>query len=375
MLAVDASSLFIGISRSPFALRRPLGAFSFFIIEDLPGIINGADEQAKQKAILVLDELSILAHGALEKLTPADLSVARLDIMMAQAAVYYMGLVPGVRLKELAAYTGKKTNRPACLTYEDIILSNPPSDLRVFSTGKTASAEADFYLGHRLIEDEMQRILTALESILKPAAMVNGTLKLHQEKQAESALLGFSQVVELMRGFYQKLKAEDFIAFRGFFASRPDPQEPSLIHPGPSGLYSATMPCLDVLVDGASLPTRFYEEVRSRKDYYPLKDYQRFEQACALAESGQTLAAAAEGHPSEGFRQAVATLRHRLGQFRGAHLQAVKKHLPEVLAGQASGTGGGSADMLKSRLGMHARPSRCPVARLMGIFKGGRSPH
>ncbi len=152
---------------------RPLGALSDYVVERFPADLIRfkafCDERrGRPTRALGIDILQVrkdeLTMG-IEKLIVANpikfqesqLGVARLDLMMLEAGLRAHGLECGLSLGFLIKCLSDKTRQQPILSYQDVILNNPPSDMRTFTNGACGKQEADFYRGHQMIESCLWR--------------------------------------------------------------------------------------------------------------------------------------------------------------------------------------------------------------------------
>lgn len=210
------------------------------------------------------------------------------------------------RLRETARVLGAA----ATMTYEDLIFTYPPEDaIYVLSpNSEIAKHEAIFYLGHRAIEESLGRVIIALEqseftsvaSELQVAAKRFGTLT-------------------------KELDQEAFAAFRPYFTGLNG-------YPGPSGLFTAAIPTIDLLTHGGKNIT---DEERERlfadidRGLYPSHQTTTLK---GLLEAANPKVAM----PSELVEKTGVLL----DRFRKVHTGSVRKFVPHALDAYAEGSGG-----------------------------------
>ncbi|TAH36146.1 MAG: hypothetical protein EYC62_03345 [Alphaproteobacteria bacterium] len=165
---IDATGLFAGAVKSaPIAKIRPLGPLSDFVVEELPNRLSairfaqsksaqqtgpfGLGQQGDSTEKLAADIEGLIA-GKQFHVPHAKTNLARLDLMMLEAGLRAIGTVPGAGLQTLIDDASRETGQQPILSYQDIIIDNPPGDLRTFTTGVIGKQEADFYRGHQMIE-------------------------------------------------------------------------------------------------------------------------------------------------------------------------------------------------------------------------------
>lgn len=198
----------------------------------------------------------------------------------------------------------------ATMTYEDLIFVNPvkTGPYVISPDSGVAEQEAVFYTSHRAIEDTLADGLAALQ--LGQFSVVTETLK--------GAIKSFGSM-------YRKLDPEAFNAFRPYFFGIND-------HPGPSGLFAAVIPIIDLLGHGGSNiaaeeRTRLLSDIEA--GLYPSHQSDMLKELL-LADDPQV------DLPPE-TQQTITTL---LNRFRNVHTKTVEKFVPQALNAGAEGSGG-----------------------------------
>jgi hypothetical protein len=196
------------------------------------------------------------------------------------------------------------------MTYEDVVFANPlESTPYVLSEDPaTAGHEVLFYRTHREIENNLAVTITCLQSGDFETA--------HQQGQAAS---------DNFVGLYRKLDPEAFAAFRPYFRGLNN-------YPGPSGLFTAAIPIIDLLIHGGqNMPSE--ERARllrdTRQGLYP--SHQTELLASLLLSEQPRL------DMPDTDRSAIVGL---LNKFRKIHTGSVRKFVPEALTAGAEGSGG-----------------------------------
>lgn len=163
-----ATTLFTGeVKPAPTAKIRPLGALSDFVVEQFPDRIAairlsqsnagqqtgpfglGRKNDTPEKLAAYVEGLIV---GKMFSVLSEHRHVARLDLMTLDAGLRAIGAAPGMGLQILVDDASRGTGQQPILSYQDIIIDNPPADLRTFTNGVIGKQEADFYLGHQMIE-------------------------------------------------------------------------------------------------------------------------------------------------------------------------------------------------------------------------------
>ncbi len=210
----------------------------------------------------------------------------------------------------------------ATMTYEDLIFINPveTAPYAISPDPGVAEQEALFYVSHKAIEDTLAEAIGALQ--LGESDLVTETL--------QDAIKSFG-------GLYRKLDPAAFEAFRPYFVGING-------HPGPSGLFTAAIPIIDLLGHGGSNIT-YEERARLLRDIetglYPshqsgtLKDL-------LLTDNPQV-------DLSTEAQEVISTM---LNRFRNIHTKSVRKFVPQALNAGAEGSGGvkNVAEYLESKV-------------------------
>lgn len=313
---------------------RPLGEVSNFVVEQLPQELSAIRERSADVRGLVEKCEELLGNvsiGSFDADPDLNLDLALLDLIFLESGIVHSGGVPGERLTRLVDELALKGGRIPALTYEDLVYvyTNPlGQDPRTFTEGATGLSERDFYMGHWRVERELNSCVVRCRGIVK-----NET----PWPEAEEALHEVSQRLEVVADHTKMLgmqmPREHFRAFRQYLNTHP-----LRGFKGPSGVFSATFPTLEILVAGDKLPKEYYEYYAENWQYLPRHERPLFEEARQLASEGRTLGQLVERVPSLG--DAVGAIGISIQKFRGTHYQAVRNQIPEVLNGQAAGTGG-----------------------------------
>jgi hypothetical protein len=210
------------------------------------------------------------------------------------------------KLIELAGSLGAA----ATMTYEDLIFVNPvETNPYVISPDPgVASQEALFYASHKAIEDTLAEGIDALR------------------------LGEFNRVIETLQvaiksfgGMYRKLDPEAFKSFRPYFIGING-------HPGPSGLFTAAVPIIDLLGHGGS---NIAEQERTRL----LNDIETG--LYPSHQSGILKELLLADDPQVDLPQTTQyTINMLLNRFRNVHTKTVEKFVPQALNAGAEGSGG-----------------------------------
>jgi len=169
---------------------------------------------------------------------------------------------------------------------------------------------------------------------------------------------------------FADMQPPDFDKFRIYFASNNKcPFAGKLA--GPSGLYSSTIPTLDLLLSGSHLPDHFPAFLAGHADYYPIAEKPQRSAAQSAAQAGKSvLDVIHQLGDDENLARDYADLQKTLAGFRRAHMQSIVKFIPEVVQSGQSGTGGEGIGLLRARSVMHGEAiSRCPFHQLAASIK------
>lgn len=204
--------------------------------------------------------------------------------------------------------------KPPSMTYEDLVftgvLDNGDAPIRVFSDEPgLAQSEAGFYAAHAGIEDHLYRAVAMLKS--------------NEEQEAVDEIrLAVGEIVQL----HKSLSREDFGMFRPYFVGING-------YPGPSGLYSATIPTIDLLVHGGeNISADQKQEIAQNLDSGLYPDHNGYSDMLRILLNSEN----SEIEISYATKENIT--KHMNG-FRLVHRGSVKKFVPEALKG-ADGTGG-----------------------------------
>jgi hypothetical protein len=199
---------------------------------------------------------------------------------------------------------------PATLTYEDLIFVNPlEAGAYVLSEDPTVAAqEALFYTSHKSIEETLGETIEAIRF-----------------SEFEIATASLQSAGKKFGGLYRQLDPAAFAKFRPYFRGING-------YPGPSGLFTAAMPIIDLLSHGGSNIT---DEERTRliedtdRGLYPSHQSDLL-RSLLVDECPQV------DMPDE-VRTSVKSL---LNIFRKVHIGSVFRFVPEALNAGAEGSGG-----------------------------------
>lgn len=199
---------------------------------------------------------------------------------------------------------------PATMTYEDLIFVNTlETGAYVLSEDPTvAIQEALFYASHKSIEDTLGETIEAIRC-----------------SEFEIAAASLQNAGKKFGGLYRQLDPVAFAEFRPYFRGING-------YPGPSGLFTAAIPIIDLLSHGGS---NIAEDERTRL----IKDTDRG--LYPSHQSGLLRNLLVDECPQVAMPDEVRTVvKSLLNRFRNVHTGSVRRFVPEALDAGAEGSGG-----------------------------------
>ncbi len=158
-VSTPVSDLFTaGEKPAPKNKIRPLGILSDFVVEKFPARIAAGDPHLAQEIENIIGDRQFTIPAT-------QIEIARLDAIMIEAGLRMSGAKPGRKLQKLIGDLSRRTGQRPIISYQDIVLYNPPGDMRTFTGGSTAKQEMDFYIGHQMIESCLWRSHKAAAAI------------------------------------------------------------------------------------------------------------------------------------------------------------------------------------------------------------------
>ena len=142
---------------------RPLGVISDFVVQELPQTLSRirgglpAYHLAHTADLLTRKLLTKTAQEALNH--PHQAELASLDLKMLESGIVHSGATPPAGLETLVNAFSATADQPPALTYEEIVIINPPQDPRLFTQGEIGNSENAFYNGHRKIEGHLDKVI------------------------------------------------------------------------------------------------------------------------------------------------------------------------------------------------------------------------
>jgi hypothetical protein len=196
------------------------------------------------------------------------------------------------------------------MTYEDLIFVNPLENgaYVVSEDAEVAAQEALFYTSHRSIEGVLEETIQAI-----------------QVSEFSIAIASLGDAGRRFGRFHRQLDTVAFEAFRPYFRGING-------YPGPSGLFTAAMPIIDLLSHGGSNIT---DEERKRL----LEDTERG--LYPSHQSGLLKDLLVDETPQVEMPDDVrALISSLLNRFRRVHTGSVRRFVPQALSAGAEGSGG-----------------------------------
>lgn len=230
--------------------------------------------------------------------------------ILAMQATALFGSVGFESVNDNLAEAASEIGAAATMTYEDLIFVNPlEAGAYVLSEDPAvAEQEALFYSSHRSIEDTLGETIEAIR--FSEFGIATASL--------QSAGKKFGSL-------YRQLDPDAFAAFRPYFRGING-------FPGPSGLFTAAIPIIDLLSHGGSNIT---EEELTRliedadRGLYPSH------------QSGLLKDLLVNEDPQVEMPDDVsASIKSLLNRFRKVHTGSVRRFVPQALTAGAEGSGG-----------------------------------
>lgn len=326
--------------------NRPLGEFSDYIVDCLPSLVNqGLLEQESINLRTEMVYIRSLIFDCIpndpEKIPSEKRNLALLDLVMMETALSNLSLlykdvveVPPELIRS-TTFLATKLQMVPTLSYQSVIIDNDPLDPRVFTTGETAEHEWFFYRVHAKIEKHNKSLI---EVLLKMASEKD--LSAVPIVRIRTVITEFVHSVTTMQELVKHFSKEHFEKFRNFFFGNSERQMP-----GASGLFSATLSVLDVLLlkeydlvedlrEGGSqlMPKPTYakeENYTSTDDLERAKEYRK--RFGSLIE---------RNYHSENIEhlKMLSQIIEFLRDFRRKHMGAVSRFTPEVANENGTGT-------------------------------------
>lgn len=328
---------------------RPLGELSNFVVEDLSRALEEEDpEWLSARAETLVSALDPALVWEIVRVSGENRRVAKLDVAMLETAVVHHGAYRPWKLVELANVL-TSAGGAASLTYEDVVLSNPPNDMRLFTRGEIGRSELGFYTAHRLIESTLteviQSVLNLMDSLQKnqPIKDSMNTTELKEKLKSITDRFKTPGLMEMPKGHFSG-------GFRKYFYNNERRGTR-----GPSGAFSGQMPTLEILFRGDSPAEDAQEYVDTLSAYFPRIHWKCLKEVCANAKKGHTLEHLIKKHlwVPRIARDYVDVLAWYFWLFRATHLLTLKIQAPDVFDFKEDGTGGvkNVKEFLQDRLG------------------------
>lgn len=329
---------------------RPLSELSDFVVEGLANNLTGVREGCLEVRLLseIIEELIGAMEFDFASMSEKDLLVSRLDILTLEMAIVHSGGKIGDNLRGLSDQISLLTDRPACITYEDLVLINPRDDRRLYTEGGVGESEDSFYEAHRLIEEKLDKVLSGMFSIARELAETGVDLTGELAARMTSLTADLESSYLELEKITMDLPKDDFAAFRRYYGPHPTRNLK-----GPSGQFSAALPVMDILLAGDRLPVGVVDYWLENEIYFPYGGRQMMREAWNLVNDVGSIRKMTSklGDPDE-LIQVIGEFDKALKVFRAKHYRGVSHQIPEALSGATTGTSGESdvAGFLKERI-------------------------
>ncbi len=330
------------IPRTPI---RPLGMVSDFVVDVLPSYL--ADIRAGKRSATELSDAADVFVGSTrinwDELNGDDKirDIALLDlILLRQGIIRAEGAMPPNLQKEVRLGAAMSRRIPA-LTYEDLVMVNPlGKDPRLLTTGDESKTELDFYETHARIEADLAQVIS---SMVKSITALGDTNIAPTARVAEATTLltdafrgiPSSHAAHTLGGIGKDMQVPHFNLFNAYF--QPDPDG----YRAPSGLFTTTIPCIELLLAGENVLPSTEDEIEKSMDYYPRAGKAKLRFAQELNTHGVSLLSLTQavGNPPDLYAQ-LQRAENYLRSFRRSHLKAVINKAPDAYSGDRAGTAG-----------------------------------
>jgi len=295
---------------------RPLGKLSDFVVKELPmvlGRVRSSKEGEKEGLVKgLVEDVEALVEGVKEVVGDSLVKVAGLDIQMARHGILTSCGTVGLSLTRLAEAFNKRYGLPNTLTYDQIVLGNPPEDWRSFTRGRVGKMETDFYRAHQWAEEHL-------------AVSVGLVFQARYAKNAlERAAGGIRRATEVTATL-NRLNTEDFDVFRPYLM-------------GTSGFYSLGVVLVDLTLVGGRIPWLGELKKELPSGLFPQED--EISEAMLVEFRNDAVLDWADKLGDKGVYQAVGEALGAMGEFRRVHYEVVAAKKPEVAEDRALSTKG-----------------------------------
>lgn len=317
--------------------QRPLGELSCYVMENLPERLEMPTYELVRDCEKLLSLLDVRIIGAAATADLHTRSLASLDAKMLEIGIIQSGFTPPAELTKLVDWlTGEA---PPVITYDELLLLNPVDDFRTFTRGEVRESEAIFYLEQRFVEECLEHVILKMRvaiEFLKPHTTLDYDTNV---KRAFRALAGIESdlnpAIAAMRGLGY-LPDGHFSVFRKYVS----------VHPtrnlkGPSGAFTARIPIMELLLHGEELQPNYMHYFEENRKYFPYEGQAEILEAFKQSQNGNTLTALCyKNELAERIVERINVIGEFLNMFRKSHIKSVAQQIPDILRGDAPGTGG-----------------------------------
>jgi hypothetical protein len=328
--------------------QRPLGNLSDYVMETLPERLEAPSYELIRDCERLLDSLGSFDVRILEYEDIHTRSLASLDVKMLEIGIIQSGFTPPEELTELVdQLTG---DAPPVITYDELLLLNPVDDFRTFTRGEVRETEAKFYLEQRFVEECLEHVIMKMRvaiEFLKPETTLDCYTNVERAFRALAGTDGdLMPAIDAMKGLGFMTKGH-FGIFRKYVS----------VHPtrnlkGPSGAFTARIPIMELLLHGEELPLDYMAYFEENRKYFPQQGRVEILEAFKQAQNGNTLTSLCyKNEQAKCIIGHINMIGEFLNDFRTMHYQSVARQIPDILRGDAPGTGGevNSGEFLRNR--------------------------
>jgi len=301
---------------------------------------------------LIFDDIKGLIDSLdYRKLPVKKQNVLLMDLLFIESMLLNTKQEVVMELSQLIEQLAQFLQRPAVLTFEDLIFLNLQCEVpRTFSAGAVRKSELAFYQMNHDVDKKcalgIEAIKTAMEALQIPGP-AGITLA---EAKISAVADPFSEIGAIMQNGSKALPREDFAKFRGYLTTHPVRNLK-----GPSGAFSGNVPLFELLLSGDKLPSEYVNYLIENLQYFPRNTQAQLKKFIEAEKMPTSLMSLAEGiSGTENLQEMLKKLGAGLKAFRAKHYAAVKHHIPEVISGAVAGTAG-EADVsafLRARINM-----------------------
>lgn len=294
--------------------------------KDLRSFVKGAlthqELSSRQQVLLAGEQQRIAAIGDINEARQVQLDLLMLlggYLLDRERALHN---APSLLLKLLEQNSRRHSIAPR-LTYEYIVDVNTEAFLenrgiiRVFSYGKIARIERDFYIGHYFAEKHMKRAYHALQAIIDNPKLISAEAL----RVVRAELEEFTQFMAA----YARLPHKEYAYFRRFLSPYPDKIKNA------SGAFMPSPQLFEMLLHPAGYAQTTYVAANMR--YFSQWAQPLLESGQKKAAAGRTieaLLASGELRPTATEAKLLHSIVEQFIQFKLTHIRVVSSKIPEA---------------------------------------------